>query len=422
MTQTIEYTNGHQHDVTLADIQQVTTTNKPKSTRKPNVNTIQDIEINLDAGANHIKGIVKYGEIEQSIHFPSRAKTVDGNISIDNVGNFQFQSTNYASGKSAEYYLGEWLEAKEGNKIDFIHIWLLSALSHAKEVLIKASKAKRSKNKPVNLCLWVRLLTLSKERRGEILENLNTIKSFSFNGEVYQLTIGCLEVFTEGYGSALAAWDISKKDDSDNQKTESINVLDMGGGTLSYTSYSTEFDRLEERERTIANCGGINAIVATIHTGLNSRDQTGVTIDIDFIEKALRKSKSKTLLYDLGSEITNIFNNFESAMSEWLRKNPQVVQVLKTVRFALMNGEKIYLTGGGFCSVVIEEYIKQYLCKMKKEGVKNTASVIKSDLIIKLDNCHNLNITGLKLLPSLKPERIKKVSKHKTQKSDEDVN
>jgi hypothetical protein len=382
-----------------------------KETKKPkrNRNSYCDVEINLDAGANHIKGLVKYGDIEQMIHFPSRARIVEGEISPDNIGNFCYGGTNYASGKSADYYRGEWLEAKEGNKVDYLDVWFLAALTHAKKVLLEATKKRYRSSGSIKLRCWVRLLTLSKERKGEIEKILNGITAFTFNNCEYEITLGILEVYTEGYGSAVSAWRL-------DETTAKVNILDMGGGTLSFTSYSTDFGDLDEQERTIADCGGINAIVGALQLGMSTRDNAGVQLYPELLEKALRTSKSKTILYDFGADISNIYTAFTSAMSDWLRINPQVQQVLKTVRFALINGEKVYLTGGGFSSTAIKEYITDYLLRANGVGTKSKRKksdevLIDKELIISLDNGHTLNITGLKSLGSLIPQPKKEMNR-----------
>jgi hypothetical protein len=373
---------------------------------KRNRNSYCDVEINLDAGANHVKGLVKYGDIEQMIHFPSRARIVEGDISPDNIGNFCYGGTNYASGKSADYYRGEWLEAKEGNKVDYLDVWFLAALTHAKKVLLEATKKRYRSSGSIKLRCWVRLLTLSKERKGEIEKILNGITAFTFNNCEYEITLGALEVYTEGYGSAVSAWRL-------DETTPKVNILDMGGGTLSFTSYSTDFGDLDEQERTIADCGGINAIVGALQLGMSTRDNAGVQLYPELLEKALRTSKPKTILYDFGADISNIYTAFTSAMSDWLRINPQVQQVLKTVRFALINGEKVYLTGGGFSSTAIREYITDYLLRANGVGTKSKRKksdevLIDKELIVSLDNGHTLNITGLKSLGSLIPQPKKK--------------
>ena len=399
--------NGHVPSPVIAmpeviEVAEVTEDKKPKTTRKAtprNKNSYCNLEINLDAGANHIKGFIKYDAIEQMIHFPSRARIVEGDISADNIGNFQYDGTNYASGKSADYYKGEWLEAREGNKIDFLDVWFLSALTHAKKVLIDTASKRYRNSGAVKLRCFVRLLTLSKERKGEIEKILNSITSFVFNNCEYEVTLASLEVFTEGYGSAIAAWKM-------DETAERVNILDMGGGTLSFTSYSNEFGELDERERTIADCGGINAIVGALQLGMSSRDNAGVQLYPELLEKSLRVSRSKQIIYDFGSNISNIYSAFTSAMSDWLRINPQVQQVLKNVRFALINNEKVYLTGGGFSSVVIREYITDYLLRANGVGTKSKRKksdevMINKELIIALENGHTLNITGLQSLPSL---------------------
>ncbi len=394
--ETIE-TNGFAPIETLQSDTQ-TPIKKSKASRNRG-SAYKNIEIMLDAGANHVKGIIKYEGIEQTIHFPSRARIVEGEISADNIGNFQYDGTNYASGKSADYYKGEWLEAKEGNKIDYLDVWFLSALTHAKKVLCETASKRYRNNGTVKLRCYVRLLTLSKERKGEIEKTLNAISSFTFNNCEYEISIAKLEVFTEGFGSAIAAHNL-------DSTASRINVLDMGGGTLSFTSYSAEYGELDERERVIADCGGINAIVASLQLGMSSRDNAGVQLYPELLEKSLRVSRSKQVLYDFGADISNIYSAFTSAMSDWLRINPQVQQVLKNVRFALINGERIYLTGGGFSSVVIREYITDYLLRANGVGTKSRKKkadevMINRELIIILENCHTLNITGLQALPAL---------------------
>lgn len=191
---------------------------------------------------------------------------------------------------------------------------------------------------------------------------------------------------------------------------ERVNVLDMGGGTLSFTSYSTEFGELSEAERTIADCGGVNAIVGALQLGMSSRDNAGIQLYPKFIERALRTSKTKQVLYDMGDNFQNIYEAFESAMCDWLQINPQVQHLLKFVRFALINNQKVFLTGGGFSSVVIQEFILNHLVrsgkvKGKAKRKKDDSITIDRELISPLENGHILNITGLKELPSLIPNK-----------------
>jgi len=379
----------------------VTVEAKSKTKRLRGV-TYCDLEINLDAGANHIKGIIKFDGIEQSIHFPSRARIVDGGISADNIGNFTYGEINYASGKAADYYKGEWLEAKEGNKVEYLDIWFLASLAHAKKILSEVRK-RRKNSKSIKLRCYVRLLTLSKERKGEISKLLKEIERFTFNNCEYEVSIASMEVFTEGYGSAISALSL-------DLSATNINILDMGGGTLSFTSYSNEFEELDERERTIADCGGINAIVGALQVGMASKDNAGIQLYPELLEKSLRVSRSKQVLYDFGSDISNIFPAFTSAMADWLKINPQVQQVLKNVRFALINDEKIYLTGGGFSSLVVRDYVIDYLTRANGVGTKSIRKktdeiIINRDLIVSLENGHILNITGLQSLPSLIPAK-----------------
>ena len=375
-------------------------TKKPKSKR--NLNPYFDLEIIFDSGANQTKALAKAGEVVQMIHFPSKARIVDGDISSDNIGNFGYSNTNYAVGKSADYYQGEWLEAREGNKIDYADIWFIGVLTHAKQLLLQAIKTRKRNNNNVKLRCWVRVLTLAKERKHEIEKLLKEIESFTFADCTFEVTIGAIEILPEGYGSAITAWNLEKT-------AERVNILDMGGGTLSYTSYTTDFDQLDIIDRTIADCGGVNAIVAALQLGMSSRDNAGIQLYPELLEKALRTSKSKQVFYDFSSTISNIHNAFLSSMNDWLKINPQVQQLLKNVRFSLMNGEKVYLTGGGFSCLVIKEFITEYLIKTSSSTAKKRKKAdditLDSNLIIPLEDCHTLNITGLKELPSLIPQK-----------------
>ncbi|MBW4597603.1 MAG: hypothetical protein KME46_33065 [Brasilonema angustatum HA4187-MV1] len=389
-------------EILIEQLAQETLQNQPQVKTKRNRNTFNDIEITFDSGANQTKAWVMFGELTQMIHFPSRARIVEGDISPDNIGNFSYGDTNYAVGKSADYYQGEWLEAREGNKIDYLDIWFLGVLTHAKKLLLEAAKKRKQGSNNIKIRCWVRVLTLAKERKHEIEKILKDIQSFTFADCTFEIVIGAIEVLPEGYGSAITAWNKDKL-------AERINILDMGGGTLSYTSYSTEFGELDCVERTIADCGGINAIVATLQLSMSSRDNAGIQLYPELLEKALRTSKSKQVFYDFGSNISNIYNAFISAMNDWLKINPQVQQLLKNVRFSLMNGEKVYLTGGGFSCLVIREFISEYLIKANSNTAKKRKKAdditLDNNLIIPLEDCHTLNITGLKELPSLIPQK-----------------
>ena len=408
---TTEITNGHTHasfdeltmmtSETIGLIDQSDAKAKPRKARESR-NKVIDVEVNIDAGARFVKGTIN----GNFVHFPSIYRIVDEALPKNIPGCFTLDGINYAAGKSAQFTEGELVTAGNNNKIEKIHIWILSALAHDRKLLKQLALDKQRKNEPVRIRLNVRMLTLSSALESEIKDTLNQIERFSWEGQEYLIQLGNWELQPEGYGAAIAV--VGK-----HPELDLFHLLDMGGGTLTLTTYSViKYDSgINEPCPTaplVANGGGVASIIESIHIGLSKSDKSGVRIIPDLIQEALKSSSSKSIDYLYGNKPKNIYKSVVSALSDWVEESPQVKRILTYTLAALLRKEAVFLTGGGFAAEVIYEWVSSYLLK----NVPNAT-------LERLENSHEINVTGLGGLPTLVP--AKRARKPKKAQQDSEI-
>lgn len=396
-TPIVTATNGHTQakvdelefitSESLELIEQSEAASKSRKTRESR-NKVTDIEVNLDAGARYVKATIN----GNFVHFPSVYRVVEEALPKNIPGCFTHNGINYAAGQSAQFCEGEIVTAGNNNKIDKIAIWVLSALAHDRKLLKQLADEKRRKNEPVRIRLNVRMLTLSSALETDIRKTLGSIERFTWEGQEYLIQLGSWELQPEGYGAAIAV----------TQKYPELDrfwLLDMGGGTLTATQYSVikHNSGMVEPCPTaplVANGGGVASIIESIHIGLSKSDKSGVRIIPDLIQEALKSSSNKSVDYLFGNKPKNIYKSVTSAMSDWVEESPQVKRILTYTLAALLRKESVFLTGGGFASEVIYEWVSSYLLK----NIPNAA-------LERLENSHEINVTGLAGLPSLIPDK-----------------
>lgn len=366
---------------------------KPKKPRQT-YNKVIDVNIDIDAGARYVKASIN----GSFVHFPSVYRLVDEALPKNIPGCFTLDGINYAAGKSASFTEGELVTASDNKKIEKIHIWVLSALAHDRKLLKSIQSQKSRKSQPASLRLNVRMLSLSSALESDIKQALESVERFTWEGYDYLIQLGGWELQPEGYGAAI---EVCLK----NPDLDFFHLLDMGGGTLTLTNYSViKFDNgINEPSPSapmVANGGGIAGIIEAIHIGLSKSDKSGVRIVPDLIQEALKSSTEKSVDYLFGNKPKNIIKSVNSALSDWVEESPQVKRILVYTLAALLRNEPVFLTGGGFGATVIYNWVSNYLSK----NVPNSR-------LEKLENPHQVNVTGLAALPSLAP--IKRAKKHK---------
>jgi hypothetical protein len=392
-----EYANGHVkseiENLTLiapenADLLEQATSKPAKKATRQSFNSVTDVEVNIDAGARFVKATIN----GSFAHFPSVYRVVDEALPKNIPGCFTLDGVNYAAGKSAQFTEGELVTAANNNKIEKIHIWVLSALAHDRKLLKSLQDTKRRKSEPARIRLNIRMLSLSSALESEIKGALNQIEKFTWEGYDYLLQLGGWELQPEGYGAAIA---VSSK----YPELDQFHLLDMGGGTLTLTQYSViKYDSgINEpcpSAPLVANGGGIASIIESIHIGLSKSDKSGVKIIPDLIQESLKSSSAKSVEYLYGNKPKNIYKSVNSALGDWVEENPQVKRILTYSLAALLRKEAVFLTGGGFASEVVHEWVSSYLLK----NVPNAT-------LERLENSHEINVTGLAGLPSLVPAK-----------------
>jgi hypothetical protein len=403
--ETIANANGHSASAVLADFTPATLEDleatiaaetvqaKPKKARQT-YNKVIDVNIDIDAGARYVKASIN----GSFVHFPSIYRLVDEALPKNIPGCFTLDGINYAAGKSASFTEGELVTAGDNKKIEKIHIWVLSALAHDRKLLKSIQSQKSRKSQPASLRLNIRMLSLSSALESDIKSALESIERFTWEGQDYLIQLGGWELQPEGYGAAIEVC-------SKNLDLDFFHLLDMGGGTLTLTSYSViKFDSgINEPSPSapmVANGGGIAGIIEAIHIGLSKSDKSGVRILPDLIQEALKASSDKECNYLFGNKPKNIIKSVNSALSDWVEESPQVKRILVYTLAALLRNEPVFLTGGGFGATVIYNWVSNYLSK----NVPNAR-------LERLEKPHQVNVTGLAALPSLVPPKCAK--KHK---------
>ena len=366
----------------VADTQQAT----QKKTKRESKNPLIDANLTLDAGSKRIKFLLDgYETTIDSIY-----KQVKGDLPSGSAGCFSYKSKNYYVGKGCDSVIGELVEGQKDNKIKKLDIWLIGALTSDTDFLddLIEDKRNRYKNKPIRLSINLKLLSLSSNKTGDIKKILESIGTFEYRGREFSVEFKDLDkefVFSEGYGAALTAKNLLP------ESTREFSVLDLGGGTLTLTTYKCG-RRLPKRDnQAIASGGGMQDLASKIFISLNKTDKGGETKSLNSIFEALKACKPNEkgfmVPYRVGSETSNIEDEVIDGLSNWVADNPSIANILTKASQILVHGGYVFATGGGFASAVIGKWIESKLIA----GIDNPHFQI-------LESPHIINVTGMQLL------------------------
>jgi hypothetical protein len=352
-----------------------------KQSRKPATrqNKVTDIRLDLDAGSSRAKFVID----GWSGSYPSIFKEVSGDLPSGISGCFSIGNKNYAVGRVTNSLNGEVVEAFKDNKIKFLHIWLIGALANHPDLLADIVDGRKYKGKPAKLKVTLRLLSLSSSKRNDIAKILQGTKTFSFEGTVFEMEItNDNYLYPEGYGCALEAMKLIP------QSIPEFHVLDLGGGTLTFSSYQVG-KKPKAIEQTPASGNGMKAIIESLSIALARVDRGGIQYKKENLESALRNSTrlesgKHSVKYRHGTETLEIGDTVTHALSEWVSEMPIVERLLTKVSQALLNGQPVYATGGGMAISIVADWIVRYCC----------ADITNPQFYI-VENPQEINLTGL---------------------------
>jgi hypothetical protein len=349
-------------------------------------NPLIDCSLILDAGSKRIKFLLNgYESTIESVY-----KEIKGDLPSGMSGCFSYKNKNYVVGRGCESVLGELVEAQKDNKIKKLDVWVLGALTSDSDFLddILEDKRNRYKTKPIRLSINIKLLSLSSNRQGDISKILNTIEGFNYRGRDFTIEFKNLKsefIYSEGYGAALSAKN-SLPDGITN-----FAVLDLGGGTLTLTSYGIGRRLPKVLSRCVASGGGMQNLASQIFVSLNKTDIGGETKSLNSIFEALKACKADNdgflVPYRVGGRTENIAESVVDGLGNWIADNPSIADILTKSSQILVSGGAIYCTGGGFASGIIADKI-----------IQNITNGISSGNCEVLENPHIINVSGMKYL------------------------
>ncbi len=135
----------------------------PKKKRNSQNNKAVEFRLDIDAGAKRVKS--RLNGVYKS--FPAEAKEIKGETPLRNDGCFGYRKKNYVVGNAIDRVNGNLIVSSQDNKLTHLDVWILGALTHYRKQLKAAVEARRRKTQPVQINLWLRLITLSTPQRKE---------------------------------------------------------------------------------------------------------------------------------------------------------------------------------------------------------------------------------------------------------------
>ncbi|NMG11935.1 hypothetical protein [Brasilonema sp. UFV-L1] len=350
-----------------------------KRNHKPNNKAI-DFQLDIDAGAKRIK--CRLNGVYKS--FNAEAKEIKSEVPLRNDGCFGYRKKNYVVGAAIDRVNGAMIMSSQDNKLTHLDVWILGAITHYRKFLKTAVESRRRKTQPVQINLWLRVVTLSSPQRKELDRMLKQIADFTWEDVEFKVTVKACQFIDEGEGAALEVVNLYEHDH--------FHLLDLGGGTITFTTYNWDGDELATVGKTPVSGGGMTSIINRIFKSLTRTDRGAIQAENSDIQEALELSA----LTEVGQwrvplrssgKVKDIAAEVEGAMSEWVSGNYAIQKLFDTISQRLAKGEHLYCTGGGFAIGVVADWILKYL----KNEVDNANIVI-------LNNPQDVNLAGLKWL------------------------
>jgi len=351
---------------------------KTVKTKKTHNNKAVVFNLDIDAGAKNIKARLN-GEFKT---FPSEFKIISDDVPLKDRGCFLLGKKNYVVGESVRRVNGELERAVDNKKLTMLQIWILGAITHYRGHLKEAVAKKRRKSEPTSLKLNLRILTLSSLKRKDMEKTLKSISAFVWDDENFIVTIGTIEFKDEAFGAALEVYH--------TEKITEFGLLDLGGGTLTYSRCEVSKDEVFITQRPVSG-GGVKGIIDDMSIALSRNDKGCFAFESSKVEYALKLSTVNedfdwyVPLRNEGADI-NVDKEVRDALTNWSLFTP-IRDLLDWVSQELRSGYPVYCTGGGFASKVISQWI---LARLLINIPNGRIAVIASP--------EKINMTGLRWL------------------------
>jgi hypothetical protein len=343
-------------------------------------NKAVDFKLDIDAGAKRIK--CRLNGIYKS--FPAEAKEIKSEVPLRNDGCFGYRKRNYVVGSAIDRVNGTLIVSSQDNKLSHLDVWILGALTHYRKVLKSAVELRRRKTQPVQINLWLRVVTLSSPQRKELDKMLKQISDFTWEDLDFKVNVKACEFIDEGEGAALEVVTLYNH--------ERFHLIDLGGGTITFTTYEWGGEELSTVAKTPVSGGGMTSIINRIFKSLTRTDRGAIQAENIDIQEALELSQigeNNTWYVPLRSsgKIKDISSEVDGALSEWVGNNYAIQKLFDSISQKLAKSEYLYCSGGGFAVAVIAEWLMKYL----SNGIDGARIKI-------LDSPQDVNLAGLKHL------------------------
>lgn len=371
----------------LAEPEEKAPLSAPKKAKKQSGHNNPNVEVRLDidAGARRLKfrlnGELRSGSFSGKFKScPAEAKKIKGEVPLKNDGCFSYNKSQYVVGSGIERVNGDLIVSSQDNKITHLDIWVLGAIAHYRSFLKKAAEERRRENQPVQLALRLRVLTLSSPLRREIEKALKAIETFFCDDVEYNIKVKSCTFLDEGEGAAYEIINVHKADN--------FHLLDLGGGTITFTSYEWDGDELSTIVKVPVSGGGMTSLIKQVFKALTRTDRAATQTKNTHIQLALEASELREGQWYVplrsNGQFKNIAEEVQGALSEWVHENSATQELFDVISQKIARGEKVFCSGGGFAIKIVADWIIKYLL-----------NDIRDRKIAILDNPQDVNLAGL---------------------------
>lgn len=278
----------------------------------------------VDAGNGNIKAaLVKGNSLLDIVTFPSLLRLTPDSLYV--YGGFNLNGRSGVIGLDNEDREDVIVIGNDPyGKLKYLDLMLASVVSAFNDLIPQGSSVR------------FHLLTLNFNSRERIESCVANLSILSIDGEDKELKPVLHSLLPEGVGCGLSAANNFKD-------AKAVSVLDIGSGTMNYSSYNTTRKGFPRRTSFIPKGVGISHFEKCLVSLLES-STTNCQVDARLVRHALTSNTYRLLdSYDG----TDISKEVDTAIEHWLN-TAQVKELLTKVVFTLQTGGYVSCCGGGF--------------------------------------------------------------------------